>query len=784
MSTDNITKTQIQDNKSLLLFSGFRAIKVPLKNISNNPEFFEELAIRLHDLVTFGYELVYLYITDCFENNIDILPICKKTYLYAMQILSNDLNFMPKDKQSEQLFDVFKRLFRPKIIDFSDYKFNGLSALMDSVAVECITSYKNNIFMHFHQRLKRVIYLFVKYHPDFSGLDEKMQNQIPYKVLNAVTNRQLDNDIPNSFIPIVKQSILDFIPGNAWKKSYEYDLKSDTNKFLLPTLRLEHKLEELLKRDLAILEQKKKDGFFENKIEENNITPTLVAKVKKNRKRKPFKRKTKRYRTNRKKKEKPTYDAATKAEFDIRKKYKSFQAVPLRTAYVPCYFKMHTFSLLRKGNFDGPGGIPGFPSIGNVIKILAKKADTNLKEIPSEEELDEKSIEMRKIMWGHYLNLDHKIFRKQERKGFRFFNTILTDGFGCTLLFVKKGKQYVNGKLVDDDTEPEDDTTKEKYSFPILSNLSNAEKLELLEGTLIGCDPGTFYMSCMVDNNPNGNPEGPKTYYCCDADCKRETMAYKTNATRRKILKKAGVTIAEQPLSKTNKKILTVESLCEYIKTHHEVGKIVKPIYQNVVFRKLKYYSKMRRTAWLQKLPDKIEKEFGRDAVLLYGNWSQTSNMKGLSPTPGKAVKMCLARRFRTFDIDEYGTSKYCSRCYEELEHLKYVDKNGKTQTSYRLLICRECSNQQGQTVNIRHIARDNNGASGCLMLGIKELKGEQRPDNFTRGFKKKKENPVPIVPPVMRKKINTPLRTPIPPVIALKKVNITKKTQINGESW
>lgn len=71
---NNVTNTKSHklNNKSFLPFSGFRAIKVPLKNISNNPEFFEKLAIRLHDLSSFAYELVYLYIVDCFENNIDI----------------------------------------------------------------------------------------------------------------------------------------------------------------------------------------------------------------------------------------------------------------------------------------------------------------------------------------------------------------------------------------------------------------------------------------------------------------------------------------------------------------------------------------------------------------------------------------------------------------------------------------------------------------------------------------------------------------------------------------
>ncbi len=51
---------------------------------------------------------------------------------------------------------------------------------------------------------------------------------------------------------------------------------------------------------------------------------------------------------------------------------------------------------------------------------------------------------------------------------------------------------------------------------------------------------------------------------------------------------------------------------------------------------------------------DRIEKTFGKDVVLTYGDWSRKSLMKHFMPTIGRGLRKILSKRFETVSVDEY----------------------------------------------------------------------------------------------------------------------------------
>ena len=74
-------------------------------------------------------------------------------------------------------------------------------------------------------------------------------------------------------------------------------------------------------------------------------------------------------------------------------------------------------------------------------------------------------------------------------------------------------------------------------------------------------------------------------------------------------------------------------------------------------------YRRKSLDRWL----NQIESKFGADVVIGWGNWSRSSQMKGCIPTPGRSIRRIVARRFETYLIDEFHTSKCCYWCGKEI---------------------------------------------------------------------------------------------------------------------
>ena len=89
---------------------------------------------------------------------------------------------------------------------------------------------------------------------------------------------------------------------------------------------------------------------------------------------------------------------------------------------------------------------------------------------------------------------------------------------------------------------------------------------------------------------------------------------------------------------------------------------------------------------------NKIEKTYGKEIVLAYGNWSRCTQMKHFMTTVGVGLRKLLSKRFETVSVDERRTSKLYCNCEKVLQQMEV--KGGKV---FRCLVCEECERSESK---------------------------------------------------------------------------------------
>ena len=92
-------------------------------------------------------------------------------------------------------------------------------------------------------------------------------------------------------------------------------------------------------------------------------------------------------------------------------------------------------------------------------------------------------------------------------------------------------------------------------------------------------------------------------------------------------------------------------------------------------------------------LDAEIEKKFGKNIVLAWGDWGRRrTQMRGCAPTKGIGMIRSAAKRFPVFLVHEFRTSKLCSKCHQELEHLEIRKNADEKKKVWGCKICRNCT--------------------------------------------------------------------------------------------
>lgn len=325
-----------------------------------------------------------------------------------------------------------------------------------------------------------------------------------------------------------------------------------------------------------------------------------------------------------------------------------------------------------------------------------------------------------KHIWSKILKLEKKdIFNQKE---YVFYNQIITDGFSCSLLFIlKKYKDKVFG-----DKLPQ---LNNDFEFTKVEDLSKEICDEYLTDKykLVSLDPGKIRPITMIDEN--------NKFFKYTA-CRRrfETYTKRSSYIILQEKKKNSIIEKETKLSNYNSRTLNQEKYKHFITNKTSLNSEVKEFYQKPLFRKLAFRRFIRTKQSEVKLLNEIENTYltkeeikqGKKIVILHGDYSRTTQMKGCIPTSNIGMKKLLLSRFDIVEVNELNTSKLYNKSLKEMENVIVKRKKHK-KSLHEILTPKE------ETKCRIFVNRDTNACKNILLIGKCYLESQTRPEEFTR---------------------------------------------------
>jgi len=326
-----------------------------------------------------------------------------------------------------------------------------------------------------------------------------------------------------------------------------------------------------------------------------------------------------------------------------------------------------------------------------------------------------------KYVWVEILRLENRsIFN---RKGYRFYNQIQTDGISANLLFIKN--EYYNktyGQRLPDYDEDQE------YEIAQLDKLSKEQCLEYSSKKLVGIDPGKKDIFTMVDSNDN---------FFSYSNCRRRHDTYTKKSKELINIEKnkdilldtniTNITKLETVLSTESRVSVSSKKYEKFLILKNTVKNTLDSFYKQKMFRELSLrrfrYSKRSEDNLLNEIEEKYGS--GKDLLLGLGDWSVNSgstHMRGCMPVPNKGLIKVLKKRFTVVSVDEFRTSQLYNR--DTSKELTNVKVNGKK--IHTLLT--PTRNPNGVIVN-----RDHNASKNILRILKTFIESQTRPIEFMR---------------------------------------------------
>ena len=664
-----MVKKKKQDNPDK-----YRCFKVPITAILHQDNTIAERNImtlqdaisRANKITSKSYLLLRLWVLQKYHNNIVIPEITTDTISMAMKSIMKPSSG-PKPKGNNQLLlQEFQNLY-----NFSLEDGKNLSAILDYYATTMLTSITNNIKIHFFDYVNRFInsYFNAIYKEEITNKIFKKQL---FKELRVVKNDILNNTLlcDEKYHTWINETRYKIVP-KEYDTSYYYDVCCEPYKYLKHTIFMCLELERL--------------------------------------------------------------------------EAKAFQFFPIQTNAVPRHIQVDTKAMVEL--------------------FVDTKRDEKLMKICKFPEKDGKIMksvsnnlmycleENKEFIWDYLWDV------KQTRKNYQFDYTIITDGYATSLRFLhkdyveeeqqKKDKKKAGKKALQGLTKEEKENRKEEKKqqqkeqmkllrkqrkenppkkkettedlpeFPYIDELP----MEALKGKHIFIDPGKRSLFAMMDD---------KGKFCSYTNGMRikETKRLKYQRLLKNYKDKIHITETEETLNKYNSKSCNVDKFKEYIAKKLEVNDIVVPLYQNIQFRKYKWYAFINKKRSEDNMLNMIEKKYSKYHTIIIGDWSIGKQMRNFISTPNLSLKRKLKERFKVYNIDEFRTSCLSYKTKDLCKNLYLPDKKGEDRKIHSILTYQMENNRKGC------INRDKNGCKNIRYVFNYYKKTGKRPERFSREYK------------------------------------------------
>jgi len=340
----------------------------------------------------------------------------------------------------------------------------------------------------------------------------------------------------------------------------------------------------------------------------------------------------------------------------------------------------------------------------------------------------------KEILWDKYFTINPKI------KAYQFDNTIITDGYATALRFIHK--DYVEGELLKkekmkqarqnaknkDTNKTTKSITKENdnivpskeeviIDFPYIDEVDKNE----LKGKHIFIDPGKRTLFTMMDDNG-------KFFSYTNKQRVSETKRLQYQIKLKKYKDHLGISETENELSSYNSKSCNLDDYKAFIEKKISINKDLYILYQDKKFRQYKWYAFINKKRTEDNMLNKIENAYGKDNIIIIGDWCIEKQMKNFISTPNIGLKRKLKERFKVYNIDEYRTSCLNYKTEEPCRNLYLPDKKNKTRKIHSILTYKMKNNRLGC------INRDKNGCKNIQKVFEYYIKNNERPENYRRG--------------------------------------------------
>ena len=293
------------------------------------------------------------------------------------------------------------------------------------------------------------------------------------------------------------------------------------------------------------------------------------------------------------------------------------------------------------------------------------------------------------------------------------FHYFMTDGKTVSIVLKKRNfkptKRRTKKEIDKDKKEPQ---TKRENKNVIKKQVNTESELDMKNLELIGIDPGLrmVFVGCRNTIDPTTEKNhitklSSKQYYN-DIKSTRMSMKLKKLIERNNL---SNLFSSTTPTRRTSK----IDQLCLCIKTITEkLHKLIRTLMESKVreWKFDKYRFQQKKIVEICKmLSGKVRPEEERNVIVGWGNWSNPNNsiIKGHKRGPVKRIVKELRKWCRVETIDEFNTSKKCSKCLSDTEKMKYL-QHDEMRTVNDVL---RCKNEKCRT----YFDRDINGARNML---------------------------------------------------------------------
>jgi hypothetical protein len=258
--------------------------------------------------------------------------------------------------------------------------------------------------------------------------------------------------------------------------------------------------------------------------------------------------------------------------------------------------------------------------------------------------------------------------------------------------------------------------------FPYLEELTDQQVEYLSTNKWVAVDPGKRCLLYMRN-------EAGDTFQYTNKNHVFKTKRLKYQRMNQRYRDREGITEVESELSAYSSKTCNIELFKDYIYNKNHINRELFDDYAHERFRRYKWYGYINRQRAQTDLVRDIKNTFGKDTILVMGDWSAKGQINFIS-TPNLGLKRKLAKQLTVYSIDEFRTSCLSYVTQEKCTNLYLPDKRGVVRKKHSILT------YQMENKRMGCINRDNNASNNMVYLVQYFLKFRDRPENFKRSCK------------------------------------------------